>query len=76
MKRFTANKDVVVSHLKEVIKITEGLSGQWSVDIMQSGDEFYLIDMATAARSALKEKINYDFGLPNEDWMPVINKRG
>lgn len=76
MKRFTANKDVVVNHLKEVIKITEGLSGQWSVDIMQSGDEFYLIDMATAARSALKEKINYDFGLPNEDWMPVINKKG
>ena len=41
---------------------------------MQSGDQFYLIDMATAATSALKEKINYDFGSPKEDWMPVIDR--
>lgn len=75
MERFTANKDIVISHLEEVIKTTEGLSGQWSVDIMQNGDQFYLIDMATAATSALKEKINYDFGSPKEDWMPIIDRK-
>ena len=75
MEIFTANKSIVISHLEEVIKTTRGLSGQWSVDIIQSGGKFYFIDMATAATSAFKEKINYDFGSPKEDWMPIIDRK-
>ena len=50
------------------------LDGQWSLDIMQNGDEFYLIDMALAQNSALNDCCSK--GLPElkEDWIPNINE--
>jgi hypothetical protein len=73
-KRFDDNKDNVAHHLDNIVKTITGIHGQWSIDIMQNGADFYIIDMATAARSALKEKINYDFEL-KEDWIPVITEK-
>lgn len=51
------------------------LTGQWSLDIMQNGDDFWLIDMATADCSALndcipKEKLNK---VP-ENWIPDFER--
>lgn len=54
MERYEANKDAVLAHVKELLP-TLDLQGQWSLDIMQSGDEFYIIDMALACNSALKD---------------------
>ena len=43
--------------MSEVRKLLDkcNLTGQWSIDIMQNGDDFWLIDMARATESALVE---------------------
>lgn len=47
---------------KEVEKMLPNLSknfkGQWSLDIMKNGDDFYLIDMALAEHSAMNDLVN------------------
>lgn len=74
MDRFKANKDMVQSNVQTLAE-TAGLSGQWSVDIMQNGNEFYLIDMAPAYMSALKEYIPDGLlNIPEENWLPEIPK--
>lgn len=42
---------------KEILPVIKNLdlSGRWSLDIMKNGHDFYLIDMATMASSALTE---------------------
>ena len=54
MQRYEDNKNLVVS---EVSRLFAGcrLKGQWSIDIMQNGSDFWLIDMARASESALSE---------------------
>lgn len=52
MKRYEENKDLVREKVQELVE-KQPLSGQWSIDIMQNGDEFWLIDMARASESAL-----------------------
>ena len=37
----------VCHHLKEIIRKCN-LSGQWSIDIMQNGNDFYIVDMQEA----------------------------
>ena len=72
MKRYEENKETVLAHITEVIGKTN-LEGQWSIDIMQNGDDFWLIDMATASTSAFKEKIPVGLLRPaSEDWIPCI----
>lgn len=51
MKRYTENKDTVLSHVQEILP-NLNLPGQWSIDIMQNGTEFWIIDMAVAQNSA------------------------
>lgn len=56
MRRYRENCDRVtaaVGELAMAIRKTGALPGQWSIDIMQSGDDFWLIDMAWAQQSAL-----------------------
>ncbi len=44
-----------------------------SVDIMQNGDDFYIIDMALSATSALSECVPPGLLKPlKENWLPVI----
>lgn len=76
MQRFFENKDLVEEHLKFAMRNTS-LEGQWSIDIMQNGDDFWLIDMATAETSAF---YNY---LPDEvkktrieKWLPELDENG
>ena len=54
MKRYEDNKDLVVSEVSKLLKDCT-LKGQWSIDIMQNGSDFWLIDMARASESTLSE---------------------
>lgn len=71
--RYEANKNKVVEHLKAVLPDIE-LHGQWSVDIMQNGDDFYIIDMAVAENSAFyKETVPEELRNPmTENWIPDL----
>lgn len=51
MERYEKNKESVAQHIKEILPNLD-LPGQWSIDVMQNGDEFWLIDMAKAENSA------------------------
>lgn len=57
MARYEANKDRVVAELARLLPDmgAVGLTGQWSIDVMQSGEDFWLIDMALACTSALAD---------------------
>lgn len=77
MQRYEENKSKVLSELEKMIPDVD-LSGQWSVDIMQNDDEFYIIDMALAKDSALVDCV--PAGLlkhVNENWLPDLSgKKG
>lgn len=73
-ERYEKNKDKVLSEVQKILPYVD-LPGQWSVDIMQNSDAFWLIDMALAVNSALvdcvpKEKLRR----PEENWIPEIEK--
>ena len=73
MSRYKANKEAVAANLKTMLR-DFGLTGQWSVDVMQNGDEFYIIDMALAANSALAQFLPPNSIRPvQEDWLPKLN---
>ena len=50
------------------------LTGQWSIDVMQNGDEFWIIDMAPAYMSALSNKLPMQLHMPAENWLPDLSK--
>lgn len=54
MIRYEENKDLVMNEVRKLLDKCN-LTGQWSIDIMQNGDDFWLIDMARATESALVE---------------------
>lgn len=61
---FNANVDQVNQHLIDIIPMID-LQGCYSVDIMKNGNDFYIIDMALAATSALRELLpDYPVRLP------------
>ena len=74
---FEKNKGLVKEKLQCLVNDTEGLSGQWSVDVMQSGDDFYLIDMALAENSAYYEQeVPVEKRRPTEEeWLSVLEKK-
>lgn len=70
MNRYKENKDMLVEKVQQMLQDIP-LHGQWSLDIMQNGEDFYIIDMALAANSALvgcipKEKLT----AMQEHWLP------
>ena len=72
--RYEAHRDIIVQRMKEILPDIE-ISGQWSVDVMQNGDDFYIIDMATAERSAFyKETVPPELRRPSEEnWIPDLS---
>ena len=54
MSRYNENKDKIVEEVSKLLSNC-ALTGQWSIDIMQNGNDFWLIDMARASESALSE---------------------
>lgn len=59
MKRYEENKDLVVSEVLKLLKDCK-LKGQWSIDVMQNGSDFWLIDMARVSESALSDCVPKD----------------
>lgn len=72
-KRFNENKAKIVAELEDLVPRID-LSGQWSLDIMQNGNDFYLIDMAQAESSAFyTEVVPPELRNPSkENWIPKI----
>lgn len=73
MREYEATKSLVAAHVKELLTGLD-LAGQWSLDIMRDGDEYWLIDMAPAERSAY-----YRQAVPKakrrpmmENWIPEL----
>ena len=73
MGRYEQNKKTVTSYVRELLPDLN-LSGQWSLDIMQNGNDFWLIDMALAETSAGYDKaVDTASKRPTkENWLPVI----
>lgn len=76
MDRYYKNKDRVLRNLENVLPKLD-LRGQWSVDIMQNGDDFYIIDMALAENSAFyNEYVPENLRNPSEEnWIPKLNEK-
>lgn len=70
-ERYNENVDKL---FKEVYNLIQhmNLKDQWSLDIMQNGDEFYVIDMALASESALSDVIQDKLIKPEENWIPKL----
>lgn len=71
MGRYETNKDKVLEAVKAMLPDV-ALEGQWSVDVMQNGDDFWLIDMATADTSALNQCVPQGLLKKSpENWLPA-----
>lgn len=72
MKRYYENKDIVIEKIKEILPELH-LPGQWSVDVMMNGNDFYIIDMALAENSAFYDCVPKNLRNPSpENWIPEI----
>lgn len=68
--RYKKNKELVTRKIEELIPHVS-LTGQWSIDVMQNGTDFYIIDMALAANSALNECVPKGMlRKEEENWLP------
>ena len=74
--RYDENKKKVMAHIGKFLPDVD-MEGQWSVDIMQNGDDFWLIDMAPAETSAFyKETVPAGKRRPSEEnWIPEIPEK-
>lgn len=72
MARYEVNKATVCEKLAQILP-SLNLQGQWSIDIMQNGDDFYIIDMGVAEQSAFYDHVPAELRKPMaETWMPKI----
>lgn len=72
MNRYFEGKDKVEKHIKEILPRLN-LPGQWSIDIMQNGKDFWIIDMGLAENSAFYECVPENLRKPlAEEWLPKI----
>lgn len=72
MGRYENNKGTVIKHIEELLPDLN-LTGQWSIDVMEESGKFWIIDMATAHTSALKECVPANL-LKNDhhSWIPQL----
>lgn len=71
MDRYNYNKDKIIAETQKLIQYVQGLAGQWSIDIMQNNDKFWLIDMALAKDSAFYDCVPENLKNPTiENWIP------
>lgn len=75
MERFYKNKDRIVSEFASILPDIS-LPGQWSIDIMGNGQNFWIIDMALAENSAFSNCIPEEKRKPVEEkWIPKLQFR-
>lgn len=73
MDRYYVNKDAVLDHIAQILPGLD-LKGQWSIDVMQNGEDFWIIDMALAENSAFYNYVPEDLRRPiEENWIPRLN---
>lgn len=73
-ERYNANVDKLTEKVEELIKNIDLDKGQWSLDVMQNGEDFYVIDMALASESALSDVVEPSkFKKFSENWIPKIS---
>ena len=74
MKRYNDNKETIMSKVKALLPNIDNLSGQWSIDVMQNGNDFWIIDMHLAQNSAYyTECVPENLRTPlEENWIPKI----
>ncbi len=74
MQRYADNSQSILFHIQNDVLPNLNLKGQWSLDIMQNGDDFWLIDMALAETSAFYEDcVPAKLRTPTpENWLPEI----
>lgn len=76
MNRYEENKERVKRHVKSLLADIDGLTGQWSIDIMQNKDDFWIIDMALAKDSALKHCVPKNLlKHSQENWIPIFSDK-
>ena len=74
MKRYNENADMVVEGLEKMLPDID-LHGQWSIDVMQNGDDFWIIDMALAENSAFYDCVPKELRNPTEEnWIPKLER--
>ena len=72
MERYEKNVEKVLENMQQIVHDTD-LPGQWSIDVMQNGDDFYIIDMATACTSALADCVpTGKLKKQEEKWLPEL----
>lgn len=73
MEKYEKNKDLVSRKIAELMPDLN-LKGQWSLDVMQNSDDFWLIDMALAEQSAgYLKAVKLAVRRPSEEnWIPEI----
>lgn len=72
MQRYDEHVDEVCMNIEKMLPDIR-LTGQWSIDVMQNGDDFWLIDMGLAKDSALKECVPAMLLKPvKENWIPTL----
>lgn len=72
MRRYHENKDAIVAHIEAILPDLD-LGGQWSIDVMQNGDDFWIIDMAVAENSTFYECVPKNLRRPKEEnWIPTL----
>lgn len=73
MNRYHANKDKILEEMQKFLDRNTTMTGQWSMDIMQNGDDFWFIDMADAVNSALRDCVPSDKIKANDEtWIPQL----
>lgn len=71
MQRYNDNKDTIIEQVEKFLPDVDGLTGQWSIDIMQNGEDFWFIDMALAQNSALIDCVPVELRTTvEENWLP------
>lgn len=72
MDAFEKYKNEIVSQISNILPELN-LEGQWSIDVMKNGDDFWLIDMALAEQSAFYDCVPKELRHPSkETWIPKI----
>jgi hypothetical protein len=71
-RRYEDNKQKVCNHIAEILPDLD-LSGQWSIDVMMNGNDFWLIDMAIAENSAYYSSVPEEKRIKSsENWIPAL----
>ena len=71
-KRYEDYKEKVIEEIKKILPDLN-LKGQWSIDVMLNGDDFWLIDMAIAENSFYYDSIPIEKRIKSEEnWIPKL----